>query len=378
MNLSGRAKEALKVQRHFIPPYCPNPNCLHHQGAKSFFIRWGMQKTLKFPYFNQRYQCKACNLTFSYSFFKLDYRERIAGLNSKIFKLNLISASKRQISRELKVSEKLIRLRQSKMVRWGLLHHLKKLEHVKIEEGIVYDGLENFSYSQYDPNNINHAIGKDSLFTYDFNFAPINRKGRMSERQKGVKEDLEKVHGKYPKALIRRKTTEILKRLYSRTNQNLLLYSDNHYLYRQSLELDIPDLKIHHDITLATKARNFRNKLFAVNNFDMQIRQNCSAFRRETIAFAKHSIAMQEKFALQMIYKNYMRPMFWKKHRRDPETLINSPAMKLGIEKKILSFHEFFKQRITTKQVEIHEDWEDLILRRDQYSRRVIKAYKGI
>ncbi len=378
MNLSGRAKEALKRQKNFIPPYCPNPKCVHHHGAESFYIKWGWKKTLKFPYFNQRYQCKSCRQTFCYTFFKLGFREKLTDLNKKIFKLNLCSASKRHIARELNVSERLIRDRQSKMARWALLTHAKWTKNLKIEEGIVYDGLENFSYSQYDPNNINHAIGKDSLFTYDFNFAAMNRKGRMSERQKIVKAELELEHGPYPRGMIREKTASIFRRLYNKTDKNLLLYSDNHYLYRRALKYDLSDCEIHHDITPSTQTRNYKNKLFVVNNFDMQIRQTCSAFRRETIAFSKHSVAMVEKFVLQMCFKNYMRSIFYKKHKRDPETLTTSPAMKVGIAQKILKFDEFYKNRITIHQVDLNEDWLNLVKKVDPHSRRKIRAYNGI
>lgn len=378
MNLSGRALEALKRQKNFIPPYCPNPGCVHHRGGTSFFIKWGMKKILKFPYFNQRYQCKSCFQTFCYTFFKLSYREKNVGLNKKIFKLNLCSASKGHIARELNVSERLVRDRQSKMARWALLTHAKLTENLKIEEGIVYDGLENFAYSQYDPNNINHAIGKDSLFTYDFNFAPMNRKGRMSERQKAVKAELEESFGSYPKGIIRLKTAQILRRLYNKTNKNLLLYSDNHYLYRYALKYDLADCEIYHDITPSTHTRNYKNKLFVVNNFDMQIRQTCSAFRRETIAFSKNSVAMIEKFVLQMCFKNYMRSVFYKKHKRDPETLTTSPAMRVGLTTKILSFEEYFKEKVTITQVNLNEDWLNLVKKVDPYSRRVIKPYNGI
>ena len=51
------------------------------------------------------------------------------------------------------------------MARWAELEHAKLTENLQIEEPIVYDGLENFSFSQYDPNNINHAVGKCSLPT---------------------------------------------------------------------------------------------------------------------------------------------------------------------------------------------------------------------
>ena len=265
------------------------------------------------------------------------------------------------------------------MARWALLKHAAFVQNQNITEAIVYDGLENFSFSQYDPNNVNHAIGKDSFFTYDFNFTPINRKGRMSERQKVKKELLEKMFGAYPRNGLRKSTKEILERLCKKcVGEKLFLYSDNHFQYRRAVERDLKKYAIEHHKTSSKVYRHFKNKLFAVNNFDAQIRHNVGAYKRETIAFSKHSVAMMEKFVLFACHKNYLRPLFYKKHKKIPHSNKVSPAMLLGMTKKILGFYEFFSERITFHQVQLHKEWENLFFRRDSLSRRPIAAYSGI
>src|SRR5690606_37400770 len=159
---------------------------------KGFFTHHGKKEIKRFPYLCIRFRCLDCDKTFSSSFFSLHYRQKVWGLNETISFLHEHGVSKRAIARRVDHDERLVRRRIIKMAKWSLLKHAKLTENLEIYEPIVYDGVENFSFSQYDPNNVNHAVGKFSLFTYDFNFCPINRKGRMSPRQKEKKAHLEK------------------------------------------------------------------------------------------------------------------------------------------------------------------------------------------
>jgi DNA-binding transcriptional MocR family regulator len=88
------------------------------------------------------------------------------------------------LARDLGCSLDTIQRRFRELAAQGLIQQAKKTERLKIREPIAFDGLENFAFSQYDPNNINHAFGKESLFLYDFNYCPINRKGRMTDTQR--------------------------------------------------------------------------------------------------------------------------------------------------------------------------------------------------
>ncbi len=278
------------------------------------------------------------------------------------------------VAEELKCSLDTVLRRHKKMSTQAFLIQSYKTRDLKIEESLAYDGIENFAFSQFDPNNINHAIGRDSLFVYDFNYSPLNRKGRMTPWQKKKKKKLEDSIGAYPKRAIFMATKTLFQRLLERTPGKLLLHSDNHYAYREAIA-SLPERhRLEHTITLARKARNFQNRLFAVNHLDSLTRQNIASFRRETIAFAKHSISMVHDFALLMVRKNFMRPLFVKKHVEDPSANIESPAMKLGLVNKILTFQEFFQMRMTKRQAGLNADWEKFVNRIDPTSRRKIMA----
>jgi hypothetical protein len=362
----------LQRDLEFQPPYCPNAQCRNHEDApENFWFRHGSKRIKRFPYRALKYCCKNCKKVFTGSCFKIHYRQKRWDGNLLIFKEHRKGVSKREIARELGCSERMVRRRMIRLARWCLLKHAKFCENLQIREPIVYDGLENFSYSQFDPNNVNHAVGKESLFTYDFNFCPLNRKGRLSEAQVLKLRELDKKYGRYPKNVIRTSTKSIFERLFAKS-QDLVIYSDRHFQYRRVLELDMPTAKILHLRTSSKVVRNYRNPLFAVNNIDMQARHNLAAFKRETIAFAKHSVAMMESFVLYMAYRNYMRPKFWGTHRSDPLCSIRSPAMELKIAPKIFKFDEFFSERVPRSHVQLNDDWAMLYARIDPLSRRKI------
>lgn len=257
------------------------------------------------------------------------------------------------------------------MSRWGLLKHAKLCERLKVEEPIVYDGLENFAFSQYDPNNINQALGKESFFVYDFNFCPLNRKGKMTTHQVRRKAKIEKAFGRYPTDGIRSSTRRVFERLIERSKTKLTLHSDEHFQYRRVVEDGLKG-RIKHIKTSSKRVRDYQNPLFAVNYLDLQIRQESAAFRRETIAFSKHSVAMQESYFLYVLYRNYMRPKFYKKPLGDPRSH-ESPAMRVGLTGKILAFRELFGLRVLPTHVSLNEDWKNLYHRVDALSRRRIK-----
>ena len=368
-----------------VPPFCPNSHCAFHKPVSpkrfwhknGFVLRQASGLDLP-PHRIQRFRCKHCHKNFSSSSFGLNYRfkHRDPALNHNIFHTLLLGASNRQIARYLKISPHCVLLRIKRMSQWALLTHRHKLQSLRyFNEPIVFDGLENFAGSQFDPNNIHQAIGRDSLFLYDFNFAPLNRKGRTSHRQKLKKQDLEHVDGPYPRSAIRSATTSILKRLLKLKppGQPLTLCTDEHFQYKRSIQRDLPPGCIEH-VTIDSKAtRNFQNILFAVNHSDLMSRAYLAAFSRETISFSKTHARMCQKFMLFAVHKNYFTPQFTKKHIRRPKAHIQSPAQAVGLETKILKFHEFFDQLKTPEQIPLPEDWALFYNDQVPYPRRPLK-----
>ena len=358
------------------PPYCPNPLCLWHLPERAAgvarFSRQGSRPVTRFPYQTRRFACALCGKVFSDSIFHLFYRDRTEATYEQVFHSHRNGQSRRELSRDLDCSLDTVQRRFRKLSSQGFLQQAWRTKGLEINEPIAFDGLENFAFSQYDPNNVNHALGASSLFIYDFNYCPLNRKGRMTEAQKERLEEIEKEHGRYPRDAIQRASRQLIERLLKRTKGPLELRTDDHHAYARAIA-SLPNKdRISHSVTSSKKARNYRNKLFAVNHADMLSRRWLPTFTRETIAFAKHSIGMIESFSILMTYKNFMRPKFTKRQKKNSNANLESPAMAVGVETKILTFREFFKMRIQKTQVELNENWRDFIDRVDPYSRRPI------
>jgi transposase-like protein len=298
----------------------------------------------------QRFKCVDCGRRFSEHFEAIFYRLKNAdpALNAKIFYLLLQGTSARSIARFFFISEHCVRIRLERMARRALVFQSEMLSAFKIEESICFDGLENFAGSQYDPNNINHAIGSKSMFIYDFNYASLNRKGRISPWQKRRLGEIESKFGRYNPKSIREATKDILERLYSKwgvPGRGFMLQSDEHFHYREAIRDDLRHINFEHKTISSKACRNFQNILFPVTHVDLMIRQKMGAFSRETICFSKRAGVMCQRYALYMIYKNYMAPQFTKKHKRRPMVHIKSPAEEAKITTRILKFSDIFYQR---------------------------------
>lgn len=344
---------------------CPRSTCRSHRVVRSGFSAPVISSSERR---RQRYACGACGKRFSDNFQLFGYRLKKSdpALNYKIFTLCLHGLSNRAIARLHFLSPNCVRRRIERLAQRALDFQAEKMSMLTIREAICFDGLENFAGSQYDPNNIQQAIGRDSLFIYDFNFAGMNRKGRTSPWQKLRLQQIVDEHGRFDPKAIRRATKIILQRLLEKRipNEPLQLLSDEHFLYRHAIA-DLPNPKDIEHTTISSKAcRNFQNILFSVNHADLMIRQQLGAFARETISFSKTAGAMCQKYALYLVYKNYLVPQFTKKHVRRPEAHEQSPAQRLAIADRILRFADIFAERSLEAGSNLNEEWKEYWLGR--------------
>jgi hypothetical protein len=376
------ASAVVESIKNSTPPYCPNPKCKCHDPAISEslgrYARNGTRSIARYPYESVLFRCYICRKTFPSSIFTFSYRDKRDADYGQILEMRGKGCTLRDIAEQLGCSLKTVLRRKSKIARQALLTQTKLLDGLKIKESVAMDGLENFAFSQYDPNNLNHAVGRGTFFCYDFNFAPMNRKGRMSGRQIIRKKQFENKFRKYDPRAIEASSERLFQRLFERCEGELTLHTDNHYMYRAALARLRGSFQFAHMITPGKVARNFRNRLFAINHIDLLTRQKVASFKRETVSFAKHSVGMLEDFAIFMIQKNFMRMKFLKKHSRDPLSNEETPAMRLGLTNKRLTFYELFAVRITKYQVSLNDDWLALFERKDTSSRRPISAYLGM
>jgi hypothetical protein len=81
---------------------------------------------------------------------------------------------------------------------------------------------------------------------------------------------------------------------------------------------------------------------------------------------------MIEKYTLFMVYKNFFRTQFIKRHQSDPDTNRQTPAMSIGITEKVFEFHEFFDVKKTLKQVPLNREWECFHIGKSTYPRMAV------
>ena len=311
----------------------------------------------------QRFKCRVCSRSFTENFFKVHYRLRHKdpSLNYWIFIYFVHGMPLRRIAKLLRISVHSTRIRINRMAKRALEFQLDVSSELRISEPICIDGLENFARSQYEPNNVNHAIGQDSLFTYDVNYACLNRKGRTSSHQKIRLSEIESVEGRFDPQAIRKSFGELVRRLNGRRKDKtkpLVVLSDEHFQYRRAIKYDLRDIEIEHGTISSKVARNFQNILFSVNHSDLVIRKTIAPFARETISFSKTHGMMMQKYGLYVVFKNYMQSQFTKKQKRRPRAHIESPAMALGIFERILDFEDIFSERsVSAVGEKWSEDW---------------------
>jgi len=360
-----------------FPEHCPKPNC---QASKKFIIRSGFSEPLACLHLKrrQRFKCTQCGFRFSENHLKLHFRLRHPdpALNSNIFFLFIHGLSIRKLSRRLGISSGSSQIRLKRMSQQALHFQYDILQHIQLSEIICYDGLENFAKSQFEPNYINQAVGHNSLFIYDFNAAILNRKGRTSDNQKLKLDQLNQLYGRFNPQAIRIATKDLFKRLWELKNRNtfpqeitkntqniqkepLIIFSDQHFQYQRAVKQDLKGLPIRLETISSKATRNFQNILFAVNHVDLLIRQGLAPFSRETISFSKTHGMMVQKYALFMVYKNYMTTQFTKKHLRRPKAHLESPAQSLKITNKILNFKDIFEWRSQKEDTKSwNHDWQ--------------------
>ena len=277
----------------------------------------------------------------------------------------------RSIALLLAHSENMIRKRLADMARQALIKENIISQNFKLTEDIAYDGFETFTNTQFSPCYLNTAVGSKSFYTYATTYSYMNRKGRMTEKQKQIKAELEQQYGAYPRDSIRTQTTYIIKKLLKYHRETLLtLITDEHKAYRNSLKYDICSKKICH-YTVSSKApRTPLNPLFPVNHLHLLIRHFNAAHRRETIAFNKNEAGIIDSITIHRIDKNFMRFKFSKKTRQ-------TPAMLAGITDHLLHFHDFFDLRRHATHANFDPQEMDQYRRIWKHSRCSITPYTG-
>lgn len=319
---------------HF--PHCPNPQCSYFQAppehqwynSHGSFISQRVGRVF-------RYRCSNCGRTFCKNTFSIDYwvKKTVDYINVLT---PLVSGSGLwDMVRFHGFSVDVFLNRIERFARSCLAVHSDICSRLPYNESFATDGFESFSRSQFYPNNINIIAGSDSLFLYNLGLSVLRRKGRMTQKQREIRENLEKLAQADPKDT-RKSMEELFLHLDQQTKrcgrESLHVLSDMHRDYPRALA-KVPGLKDRctHTRISSHKKRNQANPLFPVNYCDRQFRKDMSDHTRETVQFARCPSAMMSRMAIYQWFHNCGLPNRVREHRRG---LLRSRAEVAGISRK--------------------------------------------
>ena len=339
-------------KKSWVPPHCPNPNCLYHSGLTPgwTFKRAGFYRRQIHPFRIQRFTCLHCKRSFSSQTFSTTYWQKRPDLDAWILMKVAGCMANRQIARDLNISPAAVDKHVERLGRHCLLFHQRMMQGAEPPTQIVVDGFESFEYSQYFTIHHHVAVEKANDFFIYFTDSPLRRKGRMTEHQKKRRAELEEEIGRPDPKAIEKDMAELIEVALGSTTV-ATVFSDDHPAYRRSIRRLKQVIK--QEVTPGSDHRDKNNSLWEVNLLDQLIRHSSSNHKRETIAWSKRRQASAERLAIFLVWRNYM------KGRSEKDRGSPTPAMVKGLTDRPLEVEDILSERIFRTNMELPPRWAE-------------------
>jgi hypothetical protein len=281
------------------PPFCPNRACKHHiiPQSAAWWQPAGEYYTAAFGTV-LRYRCLSCRKGFSVQTFRLDYYAKKVVDYGAIHHAHSESMSLRGMSRHFLLSCGTVQNRLDRLGRQLLgMHGILRLCLPRTED-VCIDGFQSFDLSQYHPNNYTISMTRSTRFALGCTHASLRRAGRMTDKQRERRAQIDTVH-RYEKKAIERSFRQLLDQLNREYRHNgrqtLVIISDEHKAYarafhkHQLFTRQSPEFRSVHHTVNSKLPRTFANPLFASNYIDREIRKDQAAHRRETACHCRNA-----------------------------------------------------------------------------------------
>lgn len=327
--------------------FCPSKYCKNHnrQDTNRWYKKAGSYETKAFGTV-QRYKCNTCGRQFSDQTFSVNFAvKKVLDLNDILYRISACSGI-RAAARYYKVTDKVITNRIKRISNQVIGLMIACRNNHQLNEYLVADGFESFVLSQFFPDNIHLLTGKDSQYLYCADYTPIRRKGRMTEKQKQRRIELEERY-KPPGGALKASFERIchsIDDIFSRSKmKRLTIHTDEKTAYIPIIKdlAESSEMKITHIMTSGKEERGIHSNLFSVNYYDRELRKDQANHVRETTRWSKNVNNLMSRLSLHTGYHNYFKP-----HR------INSNSKKThaqvsGVDEKVLRGHlkTFFTRR---------------------------------
>lgn len=326
------------------PRFCPNRDCeyhdadhprLHRVGTERWYARSGYYRS-RVHGIVQRFRCRRCGTTCSERTFALDYyvKRRVSFL--RVERCIISCSGVRAAARALGCSADTISNRVSRLARQYLAAHAQLLRGLSLQESVAADGFQSFAVSQFYPNNIHLLAGCESQFVYGCDYVTIRRAGTMTERQRRLREALEQLY-RAPRDGINRSFRHLVRQLERLSHRSKclpdILWTDLRGEYSQELSRNrtiralMAAGRFEHRTVSSRRHRDVRNRLFAVNYLDREIRTGLAEHVRQTTRFARNVNNSMERLWVYLGAHNLRKP-----HRlNNPKADTTVHAQRAGI-----------------------------------------------
>lgn len=362
---------------HTLPTFCPNKECFYHYPQNlphgklwykhhGWFTSQAHGKT-------QRFYCTKCGKTFSTQTFSVHYwTHQIIDL--KDLEYRYVSGSGlAQIGNAIHASYRVIQNRLLRLTRNFLSLFDASHAFNPLDENISFDGFESFAHSQYFPNNYNILVGCDSRMPYGLNVTVMRRKGRMTDRQKKIR-DIIDACWRPEKGALTTDVQEILRSMFSLQLDNpsylahphskmLHLFTDEKKEYARVIAqlpeaqlLDVLNLFSHS--TISSKCpRTKHNPLFPSNYLEREIRKNCASHVRETTRWDKEINMGINRLVIMLGHHTYQKPFVVKGGKDIPKETHAEHAGYMKTQEEQILLSELYTHRHLWSHQYVQRSW---------------------
>ena len=336
--------------RRWQPPHCPNPDCeFHHSPTGWRWLRMGTYTRATAPFIVQRFRCCACRRSFSSQTFRSTYWLRRPNLQHKIFLLTVNGMANSQIARALGCAPSTVDNQLSRLGRLCLLFHRHLPLQTSPAVDIVADGLVSFEYSQHFPFEHLIAVETDTSFIRHFTDAPLRRSGRMTDRQKKRRAELEAALGKPDPKAVEKAMREVFE-VSLEGAEKAIVRTDKHKAYPRALRR--VECEIEHRTTDSRSHRDRHNEMFEINSLDRFLRHSSANHTRETLAYSKRRQRASERLAIFTVWKNCIK-LRWERGTH------STAAMLKGLLDRRLKVGDVLRKRLFPSHIPLPPRWRE-------------------
>ncbi len=351
----------------YQPPFCPNPQCENHryvlkENKYNWYAKDGFYSTKVYGKI-QRYKCKHCKIRFSKQTFSIDYYAKKKVNYQNLLKELISTSSISDMSRRFKVSHNTVLNKIRRLSRQAIAANSVLRESISIHEPFVSDGFESLTVNFYYPNNINVAVGKTSLFFYQFNYSAIKRIGILSDKQRKERDHYESIWKADTKSVeyaFKDLLYDLLKLPSAVPDRYpITFYTDKKLEYGRAINnctwlRTLRNAKILKHFKISSKdPRTINNPLFPVNYMDRQFRKDLAEHVIKSICYGKNVNNQMERLHIYKFYHNFLK----KNRVREKEFITHSQLA--GIPDSIRKKHlrrifssRYFFSRVTLTETE--------------------------